>query len=33
MELKVHNGAIKGRIVPIGAQRHIGEWRQTSTHS
>jgi len=27
MELKVCKGAIKGRIVPIGAQRHIGEWR------
>jgi len=27
MEFKVYNGEIKGRIVPIGAQRHMGEWR------
>ena len=24
MELKVYNSAVKGRIVPVGAQRHIG---------
>jgi hypothetical protein len=27
IQLKLYNSAIKGRVVPAGAQSHIVEWR------